>query len=393
MCKPSSTWFLAYIFIGLISLTSCNDKLISPHSSTNGLSVLMQAAVPISSVVSSNIGAQKTTLFKEVAKNLNYAFTSLQIVSSRTWLVVSVKQTAFGDFTSAVLVSKRSLDGGKTWGPEILVQDNIGKVNITSPSLVQTDAKTLFLFFLVKNSETDTKMYFKKSSDGGMTWNIPVSIPINIKGYYVCNNDRVILTSKKRLIIPLAFAPSIWINYIQQNVKCLLSDDLGKTWHVSSTISSTRSPLMEPGVEELSDGSILMVIRSQTGYVLFSTSKDGGNSWSNLVYSSLQTPEAPQTIRRIPGTDSLIMAFINTPYIAAVNFNNRQPLALALSTDNGKTWPRIVNIEGGTANYLYPSLTFLGSQMILTYAINPGGENHPYMAILNLRRDVFFPRH
>lgn len=393
MCKPSSTWFLAYILIGLISLTSCNDKLISPHSSTNGLSVLMQAAVPISSVVSSNIGAQKTTLFKEVAKNLNYAFTSLQIVSSRTWLVVSVKQTAFGDFTSAVLVSKRSLDGGKTWGPEILVQDNIGKVNITSPSLVQTDAKTLFLFFLVKNSTSETKMYFKKSSDGGITWNIPVSIPINIKGYYVCNNDRVILTSKKRLIIPLAFAPSIWINYIQQNVKCLLSDDLGKTWHVSATIQSSKSPLMEPGVEELADGSILMVIRSQTGYVLFSTSRDGGNSWSNISYSGLQTPEAPQTIRRVPGTDSLIMVYINTPYIPAINFTNRQPLAIALSTDNGKTWPRIVNIEGGTANYLYPSLTFLGSQMILTYAINPGGENHPYMAILNLRRDVFFPRH
>lgn len=329
-------------------------------------------------------------LFRGENRSQNYAYASLLPLDKMAWIVIAAKQTAFGDFNSSELVLKRSQNGGKTWGPETIVQPNIGKVNVSMPSLVKVNSKLILLFFLVKNSVTDSKMFFKKSTDGGITWSAPAGIPVKIKGYYVCNNDRVILTTRNRIIIPVAYAGSIWVNYEKQVVKCILSDDLGKTWHVSSTLNLGTSPLMEPGVEQLADGSILMVIRSKTGYVLFSSSSDGGNSWSNLSTSVVKTPEAPQTVRRIPGTDSLVMVYINTPYIPAINFNNRKPLAIALSTDNGKSWPRIINIEEGPANFLYPTLAFSGNQMILTYAVNPGGADPEYLKIMNLSRKDFF---
>ncbi len=69
---------------------------------------------------------------------------------------------------------------------------------------------------------------------------------------------------------------------------------------------------MEPEVIELIDGRVMMIVRTQLGYIANSYSSDGGDTWSEPGRLSVQAPEAPATLRRIPATGDLLLIWNNT---------------------------------------------------------------------------------
>src|SRR5690606_14354191 len=135
------------------------------------------------------------------------------------------------------------------------------------------------------------------------------------------------------------------------------SDDKGKTWRKSSIVSN-RMALFEPGITALSDNELLMNIRTNLGTVLFARSHDQGARWA-FEGSNIKSPSSPQKVARIPGTDSLLMVWNYTDYIAHQHGANRSPLSLAVSTDKGYNWKRMVDLEtspGYINDYAYPAI-------------------------------------
>lgn len=271
------------------------------------------------------------------------------------------------DANGAEIAGITSGDGGRTWSEPFVIQENVGEQNVMSVSLLRLQSGRIGLCYGVKNSNTDLHFYLRYTDDETATWSEPKRIT-DADGYNIINNDRLVQLSSGRLIAPVAFSPNIYTSFSQVSF-VLYSDDEGLTWRRSNP--DLTAPLwgaMEPGVAELADERLMMIIRTQVGVIYESYSDDGGETWSEAVPGKVISPEAPATLKRIPGTGDLLLIWNNNPDAVNNYRARRTPLTAAISRDNGATWENIKNVEGdpGVA-YTYVSVAFVADRALLTY--------------------------
>jgi len=274
---------------------------------------------------------------------------------------------AGADDSPAQIMAKTSADGGRTWGEACVLQPNTGRQNVMSASLLRLRSGRLMLGYLVKNSSSDLRLEVRLSSDEGKRWSDPVEA-CRRDGYHVMNNDRLLQLESGRVIAPISYDTD-WLHDAHFRVFCLLSDDEGKTWKESaSTFDLPERGAMEPGVCQLADGSLLVVIRTQFGQIYFSRSRDGGESWSDPEPSGIRSPESPATLQRLPRSKDLLLVWNDNYEPGTGHGGKRTPLAAAISRDGGKTWGKARNLEDDPNRaFSYPSLTFVGERVLLTY--------------------------
>ena len=140
------------------------------------------------------------------------------------------------------------------------------------------------------------------------------------------------------------------------------SDDEGATWKECDAYADLpRRGCMEPKIEELKDGRLLMIMRTQLGAVFQSWSEDGGCTWSKPQTTALRAPESCPGLRRIPQTGDLLAVWNNSLFDPTFDHDGlRNPLTVALSKDEGETWEGIKDIETD------PEWEFTNPVMIVT---------------------------
>jgi sialidase-1 len=271
------------------------------------------------------------------------------------------------DASPARIVAMTSKDGGRTWGKPYIIQENTGKQNVMSVSLIRLKSGRIGMFYLEKNSNSDLQVFARYSKDEAKSWTPPARVTPG-DGYHIMNNDRVIQTSTGRILCPICYSPDIG-SKSPLVVFCMYSDDEGKTWHRS--VSDLKAPMagaMEPAVVELANGDVLMLIRTQTGCQYRSVSKNKGMTWSTPVPTTIKSPSAPATIKRIPGSKDLLLVWNNNYEPGHPGQGERIPLTAAISRDNGKTWEHTKNLETAPGHrYAYTSILFVKDQALLTY--------------------------
>ncbi|MEO6136534.1 MAG: sialidase family protein [Ginsengibacter sp.] len=274
--------------------------------------------------------------------------------------------TSGSDDGNAYLAGRYSSDKGKTWTQEdVKIVDQEGDMNVMSVSLLRLKNGEIALFYARKNSLTDCIPYIRISDDEAKTWSDPLPCITDKKGYFVLNNNRVIQLRNGRLLLPVAmhknpgqmeFSPMghLWSYF---------SDDDGRTWKYSDEVPNSKSIVtQEPGVVELKNGDILMFIRTNAGAQYLSRSKDKGVTWSEIKRSNITSPTSPASIVRIPSTGDLLLVWNNT-----VN-ENRTPLNIAISKDEGKTWRHIKTLEDNAdRGYCYIAIHFTDKNVLLSY--------------------------
>ncbi|MBW3538850.1 MAG: exo-alpha-sialidase [Planctomycetes bacterium] len=286
-------------------------------------------------------------------------------------LAVTEFQGSGSDFAKARIVARRSTDGGRTWGEPRVLQENSGGLNVMSVTLRRLAAPaadgTIAMFYLEKNSFSDLDLLVRFSSDELATFSPPLRITAD-PGYHVVNNDRVTQLSSGRLIVPAASTADVKTeNHFVSH--CYLSDDGGRTWRKGKgVVDAARRGAMEPEVVELTDGRLLMIVRTQLGTIGRSYSQDGGETWSDLESLGVQSPEAPATLRRIPATGDLLLIWNNTYVPGAGHGGPRTPLTAALSADEGDSWRIVDDLEADPKRtFSYTSLTFVGHRAVMSY--------------------------
>ena len=139
-------------------------------------------------------------------------------------------QKANTDFTPAHIAGRTSVDGGRTWGEQFVLQENIGQMNTMSLSFLRLRGSgELLMFVLVKNSKTDLDLVVCRSSDEAATWSEPLLITTE-DGYHIMNNARAIQLSTGRILCPVSTTPLIHSSQHPLKNVCYFSDDEGKTW-------------------------------------------------------------------------------------------------------------------------------------------------------------------
>jgi sialidase-1 len=273
------------------------------------------------------------------------------------------------DEAPAQIVGRWSKDEGETWSEPQVLQENIGRLNCMSASMLQLPSGRILLAFGRKDAEpTLLHAMVKFSDDEGKTWSAPQDITRGDR-YWCITNDRLVRLSSGRILYPLESGPesecSVWY-----------SDDDGGSWQMSTGNITAAKPLSyaEPTVVELKSGRVAMYIRTTSGNIHIALSEDGGVNWrmhKSAPPDMAGRPDAgpnaaysPCMVKRIPSTGDLLLVWNNNRV--------RTPLTAAVSSDEGETWRHFRNLEEMDGwppklTHTYPSITFFKDNVHVTY--------------------------
>ncbi len=274
---------------------------------------------------------------------------------------------------------RTSTDDGRTWSEPIPVCPGISDSEPSSHRLVLTRKGTLVLVFLdfsafkfswdnergEPKEDCKLEVWAIRSTDGGKTWTDKQRL---LDGYNA-NFFGFIETSAGRLVTVhehLVSNPGRWVSC------SFISDDEGKTWRRSNLIDlgghGHHDGATEPTVAELSDGRLLMFIRTNLGRFWQAISTDGGRYWRIIGPSPIEASSAPGQLLRLK-SGRLVLVW-NQPHpeggtwplsppsqaseVASSWF--RGELSIAFSEDDGRTWTKplvIARQRGGQLSYPY----------------------------------------
>lgn len=329
---------------------------------------------------------KRTVIFdyKDISSNsTGFAYATLFPISKDSILATTGYFETFSDWSRGYLMSRASGDFGKTWGKVETFQENIGKIYTSPTSFIRMNDSTLLTFILVKETSDVCDVFQKESNNNGKSWSQPHKISLRNNVYQHFINDSAIKLESGRLIIPMCIGA--YHTPPENNVFCYYSDNNGESWEMSDKIMQETHKLLEPSVVEYTPDSLLMTIRNQGGKMFFSKSYDGGLSWTNPILSEINCPDAPSKISKIPNSNLLFLVWndVNTSQ-NVFQWNNRTPLSMAVSDDNGNNWIKLYNIEDNeNNNFYYPSITFLNEYAFISYTIR--GKNDQ-QSIIGLKK-------
>jgi len=274
-----------------------------------------------------------------------------------------------GDFGDINIVMKRSKDQGKTWSAlQTVVDYESFQAGNPAPVVDLTDpdfpAGRIFLFYNTGNNHENEvrkgnglrEVWYKTSSDGGLTWSEPVNItrqthrpnqPLVNPDYHFGEDWRSYANTpghamqfssgkfKGRIFVAANHsAGDPKPAFTDYQAHGFYSDDHGKTFQLSESIAIPGSN--EAMAAELPGSRLMMNIRNQRGDIrarIIAISKDGGAHWDTTYFDkNLPDPVCQGSILSL-GKRKNILAFCNP-----ADTIHRNHLTLRISQDEGKSW-------------------------------------------------------
>jgi sialidase-1 len=262
------------------------------------------------------------------------------------------------------LVVKRSEDGGKTWGKlQVVWDDDENTCGNPAPVVEQKTGKVLLLATwnlgtdherdIISKTSTDTRRVFKlSSSDDGLTWSTAQEITSDVKQdnwtWYATGPVSGIQVQKGkykgRLVIPCDHIEAGTKKYYSH---VIFSDDRGETWKLGGR--TPQDGVNESTVAELSDGKLMLNMRNfgAARNRQFSISKDGGQTWPDIVPDhTLVEPVCQASLIRFKSGKKEGLAFSNP-----ASQTSRRRMTVRISYDDGQTWPMGKVIHHGPSAY------------------------------------------
>jgi predicted neuraminidase len=236
---------------------------------------------------------------------------------------------------SAIFIARR-LAGSQGWtSPTRLIDWPLGDGN---PVLYAEGSRVWLFHAVVPGGWSLSHVELTISEDLGRTWgesrHIGPLFGLNVRA-------KPIRLADGRYLLPT-------YDEIIQHAVFFLSDD-GIDWDFQGQ-SALLPPHYQPAVVELAAGDILALTRNpeKTGLrILFSV--DHGAVWSGPELSGFADPGAGFDLLKLRDGD-FVLAFKDGE-------KERFPLTLALSDDEGRTWPYRRELDDPDGGFTYPSLT------------------------------------
>ena len=308
-----------------------------------------------------------------------------------------------------------SRDEGKTWSAPRPVCPGINDGEPSSHHLLRTEKGVLVMVYLdfttykfswdneagEPGDDCRLELWAIRSLDGGETW---VDRQRLLDGYNA-NFFGFIQTREGRLVVTVEHLlrnPGRWV------VCSFISDDEGRTWERSNFIDlgghGHHDGATEPTVAELSDGRLLMLIRTNLDRFWQAISEDGGRYWRIIQPSPIDASSSPgHLIRLHSGRLVLVWNRLNPeggvfprskpgPASEVAASWHREELSIAFSEDDGRSWTRPVVIarqRGGQLSYPYLFERRPGELWIIVGFAFRKGWKEPMSLRLKLNEEEF----
>jgi predicted neuraminidase len=250
---------------------------------------------------------------------------------------------------TAVWGSRRA--GGKWSKPVKLAQDPF--YSLGNPVVWQAPDGVVWLWYVIRPGTTwsSSRIAMKISKDGAKTWSdssvlsFEEGTMVRGKPIVLANGDYFLPVWKETgadTEVVGADTASFFMRY----------DPKAKKWSESTRIHA-RLGALQPAVAQIDVGNMIAYCRrgggygpKAEGYVVRSDSHDGGKTWSEGVETAFPNPNAAVDLLKL-ANGHLLLVFNDS-------MHDRTPLTVAISTDNGASYPTRVNIAEGKHDYAYP---------------------------------------
>ncbi|MFW6368789.1 MAG: exo-alpha-sialidase [Spirochaetota bacterium] len=227
---------------------------------------------------------------------------------------------------------------------ETLLQ--IDGVPLGNPVLWRDGAGHIRLLFamLVRESWTEGILLEMQSTDEGRTWSSP-ALFYGRKGFMP--KTRPCVLRDGGLVVPLY--------HEEEFCPYMLVVGHGQSPYNGGLVGETmaRGRVIQPAIQELSDGSILLLARSRTGWLAKSISHNKGNSWA--ICSDTGIPNPNSAVDLVLARQSSRNEGDTLYLIGNIHHQSRSNLSVLISHDGGKTWTGQIPIAEGRGEYSYPS--------------------------------------
>lgn len=331
-------WFDALFCTSRIKTIKLTAEKFSGNLTTD-----FKSAAPIAEIFKGS-GPRKTP---EYGKACRYRIPALAVSKKGTILAFAeARRTGGADVGDIDAVVRRSKDGGKTWGPEILIWDDGGK-SINNPCPV-VDPKTGRIWICLGRwaPYPNASQHVAYSDDDGSTWSKPKDVTQTLrkqmkpgdKIFIPGPGAGIVMTRGKyagRLVIPMGFEPHV-----------VYSDDHGETWKMGGRGGNAMG---EARCVELTDGSLLFNGRTGTKKRALSIVAEGGTKDSTETWHAddLPDPSCQGAVLRHswPGDGKPGLILYSGPGVNSARARG----TLFGSYDEGKTWPwKLEYYQGGS---------------------------------------------
>ena len=236
-----------------------------------------------------------------------------------------------------------------------------------NPVLFRTPEGRVYLYFKVGKEIDFWETWVQYSDDEGDTWSEPRELVEGDRGGRGPVRNRPIILSDGTWLAPASMELNrVWDAFVDR------SEDGGKTWTATDKLELDRSivegeGVIQPALWESKPGHVHMLLRSSSGKICRSDSEDYGKTWSPIVETELPNNNSGIDVAHIGGES---IALIYNPVEG--NWGKRYPITVAVSNDNGKTWPIKLDIEKGEGDdeLSYPSIFYENGHLVASYTWN-----------------------
>ena len=264
----------------------------------------------------------------------------------------------------------RSTDEGRTWSTTPLFAE-AAKFNVSNERALLRTREGVIISAWMNGAErkepkgwhwgepgVDWKAfvlptYSCRSTDDGKTWEKPVLLSTPWCG---CIHSMIQMKSGRIVLVGQEIIPQ-W----RHATVMWASDDLGKSWQRGDMLdygvgTHDHAGSLEGTVIERKDGSLYLLLRTESGFLWEATSRDG-LKWTGLKQTKIASVTCcPQMARLSDGRIALL--WNAPPRHDPKSGSSRVELSLAFSEDETATWSKPVivaanYVPGGRVSYPY----------------------------------------
>jgi predicted neuraminidase len=254
---------------------------------------------------------------------------------------------------NTAVYGSRLKKGEKEWSAPAVIASH-PFLSLGNAVIWQAPDGVVWLFYVTRFGETwsTSRIAAKISKDGAKSWSD--SFMISFEEGTMVRGHPIVLANGDYLL-PIYHETGHDPERVGSDTTSLFLrfDPRQKRWTESSRIRS-RTGNLQPAVVQISAEHLIAYCRRggnyepvKDGYIIRAESRDGGRTWSEGKDSAFPNPNAAVDFLKLKNGHLLL--------VYNDSMNERSPLTVAISTDNGQTFPHRRNVAEGAGDFAYPT--------------------------------------